>query len=138
MDPLSVVASCLALITAVQKSARFVTSFVVTYQDARQDLAAVSHELLDLEMTLHILKSNSEAKQQTELPENMHQRICDVMGNCTSVLAELDALLQRYDDSRSTSAMRWALSGRRDVEKIRSSLGTHKAALSLITQVTTL
>lgn len=114
------------------------TSFVVTYQDARQDLAAVSHELLDLEMTLHILKGNSKVKHQSTLPENMHQRICDVMGNCTSVLSELDALLQSYDSSRSTLAMRWALSGRKDVEKIRSSLDTYKAALSLIMQVTTL
>ncbi|KAF2188990.1 hypothetical protein K469DRAFT_684254 [Zopfia rhizophila CBS 207.26] len=138
MDPLSIAASCLTLITAVGNSTRCITNFVVSCRDARQDLTATSHELSDLDMTLHILKDDTEASGPNHLPEDLRQRICDIMGNCYSVLVELEALLKKYDGAGLDRAARWALSGRKDAEKIRSSIEAHKGALGLVVEATTL
>ncbi|CAI6339555.1 unnamed protein product [Periconia digitata] len=138
MDPLSIAASCLTLIAAVGNSTRYITNFVVSCRDARQDLAAISRELSDLDMTLHILKDDTQANGPNQLPEDLRQRICDIMGNCKSVLVELETLLGKYDGAGLERAARWALSGRKDAEKIRSSLGAHKGALGLVVEATTL
>lgn len=95
MDPLSITTGCLALITVVGNSVRCITDFAVRCRDAGQDLAAMSRELSDLDMTLHILKDNTEANGPDQLPENLRQRICDIIENCNSVLVELEALLKK-------------------------------------------
>jgi hypothetical protein len=98
----------------------------------------MSRELVDLDMTLHILKDDTEAKGPDYLPEGLRRRISDIMENCNSVLVELEALLNRYDSAGLNRATRWALLGRKDAEKIRSSLEAHKGALSLVVEATTL
>jgi hypothetical protein len=138
MDPLSIAASCITLIAAVGNCARCITNFAVSCRDARQDLAAMSRELSDLDMTLHILKDDTEANGPNQLPDDLRQRICDIIENCNSVLVELKALLNRYDSAGLHRATRWALSGRKDAEKIRSSLKAHKGALGLVVEATTL
>ncbi|KAF8812033.1 hypothetical protein BYT27DRAFT_7183189 [Phlegmacium glaucopus] len=65
MDPLSLTTSCLALLSAVSTATQFVTDFVVSYREARNDIAAVSRELSDLDITLHILKHEAETSKRT-------------------------------------------------------------------------
>ena len=60
------------------------------------------------------------------------------MENCNSVLVELEALLKRDDGAGLDRAARWALSGRKGAEKIRSSLEAHKNALDLVVEASTL
>lgn len=138
MDPLSVATACITLIAAVGSSTRYIKNFVVSCRDARQDLAAMSRELSDLDMTLHILKDDTEANVPGQLPNNLRRRICDIIENCNSVLLDLQALLKKHDGAGLDRAARWALSGRKDAEKIRSSLQAHKGALSLVVEATTL
>lgn len=138
MDPISIATSCLALIAAVKSSARCITDFVASCLYARQDLAVVSRELSDLDVTLHILKNDTEANGPNRLPEGLRQRICDIMGNCNSVLVELEALVKKYDGAGPRRVAQWSLSGRKDAEKIRASLEAHKGALGLVVEATTL
>ncbi|KAJ3563343.1 hypothetical protein NP233_g9000 [Leucocoprinus birnbaumii] len=138
MDPISITTSCLALISAVTGGARCITEFVVNCRDARRDLAAVSRELSELEMTLHILKNDTDGNKRNQLPEKLCKPICDIMQNCLGVLSELQVLLKRYDGQGLDRAARWAISGKKDAEKIRASLEAHKGALSLVVEATTL
>jgi hypothetical protein len=138
MEPLSIATGCITLITVVGNCTRCITNFAVSCRDARKDLAAMSRELSDLDMTLHILKDDTEPNGRNRLPEDLRQRICDIMENCNSVLVDLQALLNRYDKAGLDRATRWALSGRKDAEKIRSSLRAHKGALGLVVEATTL
>jgi hypothetical protein len=138
MDPLSITTGCITLITVVAKCVSCVKDFAVNCRDARQDLAAMSRELSDLDMTLHILKDDTGEDGPRKLPQNLRQRICDIMENCNSVLVELKALLDRYDGAGLDRSARWALSGRKDAQKIGSSLKAHKEALSLVVEAITL
>ena len=88
MDPLSITAGCIALITTVQSCVRFITDFATSCRDARHDLTAISHELSDLDMTLHILKDGTDANGLNQLPDNLRRRICDIIENCNGVLVE--------------------------------------------------
>lgn len=138
MDPLSLTTACLALLSAVSKGTRFITDFVVSCREARNDIAAMTRELSDLDLTLHILKHGAEANELNHLPGDLRQYICDIMMNCTTVLGDLEALLRKYQGSGLDRATKWAFSGRKEVEKICESLEKHKRALSLMVEATTL
>lgn len=138
MDPLSIATGCITLIVAVSDCTRCITNFVVRCRDARQDLAAMSRELSDLDMTLHILKNDTETNEPNQLPDSLRHRIRDIMDNCNGALSELQVLLSKYDSAGLQSSTRWAISGKKDAEKIRCSLQAHKGALSLVVEATTL
>ncbi|KAH8652154.1 hypothetical protein BX600DRAFT_553601 [Xylariales sp. PMI_506] len=138
MDPLSITTGCVGLIATVAHTTKCITKFVVDCRDAQKDLAAVSRELSDLEMTLHILKNDVDTNKSNQLPENLRKRICAIMGNCDSVLGDLDKLITKYEGGGIERNARWALSGKKEVDKIRSSLEAHKSALSLVVEATTL
>lgn len=138
MDPISITTSCLALISAVTEGARCITDFVVSYRDARRDLAAVSRELSELEMTLHILRNDTDENGPNQLPDTLRLRICDIMENCNGVLGDLKRLIKKYDGPGLDRPAAWAISGKKDAEKIRASLEAHKGALGLVVEATTL
>jgi Fungal N-terminal domain of STAND proteins len=138
MDPLSLTTTCFALLSAISNGTRFVTDFVVSFREARNDIAAVSRELSDLDLTLHILKHGAEENELNHLPRELRQHIHDIMMNCTTVLADLEAVLRKYQGPGLDRAAKWAFSGRKEAEKIRECLEEHKRALSLGVEATTL
>jgi hypothetical protein len=138
MDPFSLTVGCISLISAIASVSRSVTNFVLSCRDARQDLAAVSRELSELDMTLHILKADTEAKGPHQLPNDLRRHVRDIMENCSNILSDFEELLRRYEGRGLDRAARWALSGRKDAEKMRSSLAAHKGALSLVVEAMTL
>ena len=138
MEPLGITAACLGLLSAISTGTRFITDFVVGCREAHNDIAAVSRELSDLNITLHILKHEAEASELNQLPDDLHQHIHYIMGNCTTVLVDLEALLRKYQGPGLDRAVNWTLSGQKEAEKIRGSLEAHKRALGLVVELTTL
>jgi hypothetical protein len=138
MDLLSITAAALALLSAVSKATNFVTDFVINCHEARNDIAAMSRELSDLNIIIHILKQRAEASELDQLPKDLRQHIHDIMVNCTTVLNDLEALLGKYQGRGLDRAAKWALSGRKEAEKIHVSLEAHKRALGLVVETTTL
>ena len=138
MDPISIATGCLSLLSAVSNGIRIATDFVVSCREARNDITAMSRELSDLDITLHILKDEAETNELNQLPEDLRQHIHDIMVNCTTVLIDLEALLRKYKGLGLDRAAKWALSGRKEAEKLRVALEGQKRALSLVVEATTL
>ena len=138
MDPLSITTACLSLLSAISTATHLVIDFIITCREARDDITAVSRELSDLDITLHILKHEAEANELKQLPEGLRQYIRDIMANCTTVLADLEALLRKYQGTGLDISTKWALFGCKEAKKIRVSLEVHKRTLSLVVETTTL
>jgi hypothetical protein len=132
MDPLT------ACLTLLSNATRFATDFVVGCREARNDIAAVSRELSDLDITLHILKHGAESAELNQLPEDLRQYIHDITLDCTTVLRDFEALLRQYQGPGLERAVKWTLSGRQEAEKIRVSLEAQKRTLGLVVETTTL
>ncbi|KAF8812034.1 hypothetical protein BYT27DRAFT_7183190 [Phlegmacium glaucopus] len=60
------------------------------------------------------------------------------MVNCNTVLIDLEALLRKYQGPGLDRTAKWALFGRKEVDKIRVSLEVHKRTLGLVVEATTL
>ena len=138
MDPLSITTGCLSLLSAISTSTRLVIDFIVSCREARDDITAVSRELSDLDITLHILKHEAEADDLKRLPKDLRQHIRDIMVNCTAVLTDLDALLREYQGTGLDHGAKWTLFGCKEAKKIRASLEVHKRTLTLVVEATTL
>jgi len=138
MDPLSITTTCLALLSAISTGIRSIKDFVVGCREAHNDIAAVSRELSDLDITLHMLQHGVEASESNQLPENLRQHTRDIMANCNIVLIDLEALLRKYQCPGLGRAANWTLSGRKEAEKMRVSLEAHKRALGLVVDAVTL
>jgi hypothetical protein len=138
MDPLSITTACLSLLSAISTATHLVMDFIVSCREARDDISAVSRELSDLDITLHILKHEAEANELKHLPEDLRHHTRNIMVNCNTVLTDLDVLLREYQGTGLVHATKWALVGCKEAQKVRASLEVHKRTLSLVVEATNL
>ena len=129
MDPFSTTATCVALIATVLSASSKTVTFIRECRGARSEVQAVSGELHVLSTVLNVLKDET-------LPASLEQSIQSILENCNSVISDIVKLLENHRGaSRADRAARWALSGRSDANKLRSTLEAHRSALNLALEV---
>ncbi|KAF4213867.1 hypothetical protein CNMCM5878_009929 [Aspergillus fumigatiaffinis] len=138
MDPFSVAIGCVSLLDAVTRLSHSVTNFVVGFRDAQKDLAAVTRELSDLDLSLQILKADTDPKQSYELPNDLRRYVCGIMQNCRIDVTDFEASLHEYGKEGLNQRAKWAISGRIEAQKIRTALAAHKGALNLAAETISL
>ena len=135
MDPLSITAACSGLLGAVTDLSTQITKFVSSVRDARRDIDAVSRELTSLALCLETLRDNS---LTNEFPNKIIGNLLSVLGNCNVVVKDIADLLARLHASISGGRIQWTISGRDEVNRLRSSLESHKSALEIALELMTL
>ena len=137
MDPLSITLACISLTTAAAKTTVAVQGFVRTFRESRQDLAAVTRQLGELNMIIDLLKdeSNTADDQQTQMPDSLKSQICGMLASCAGVLAELDVIVEKHKSGSFGSAARWTLRGKEEVAALQKRLSEHIAALNIALEV---
>lgn len=131
MDPLSITASCFTLAATITRVSYQVTEFVREVRDARSDLDAVARELLSIKTVLEILADDAKDPAQNNFPPTLGRQVTGILANCNDVVAQIERLLSSYQGSRLTKGTKWALNGRGDAGKLRSTLEAHKTALDI-------
>ena len=131
-DPLSITASCVALVTAVLNTSKVVTGFIRDVREARGDLDAVSRELSSLTTILELLKEDTTEENSTLIPKTLKIQITGILVNCTSVVSSIKYELYKPDKSRMEKIAYWTLGGGKgEMAKLRSTLEAHKTALDI-------
>ncbi|KAF1997400.1 hypothetical protein P154DRAFT_284813 [Amniculicola lignicola CBS 123094] len=132
MDPLSISATCFALVGAIGNVSLTVNSFVRGVRDARSDLDAVSRELGSLRTVLELLGDDAEQYGGTHNATTLEKQVLDILKNCDITIYTIDKELKRYGDGKKfTKGVMWTVNGRGDMLKLRSNLEAHRAALDL-------
>ena len=134
MEPLSIATGCIGLISTIGTTSSLLTSFVCNYRAVRNDLDDISRNLTSIQNALNLLKDKIGANDEA-IPEILRMPIVSHIGNCRRAVEELDKLRRRYTGGRITQAAVWAITGKKDAEKLRLSLAEHKATLNLTLQV---
>lgn len=133
MDPVSITASCLALLSAAVKTSIAVTTFVRGCRDARADLTSVSGELTQLQLVLELLKDDTDVSDDRILPEPLQRQILSIIASCSAVLDSINQVLQKYGGK--TGAAKWTVMGKTEVAGLRMSLEAHRGSLSLVLEL---
>jgi hypothetical protein len=137
MDPLTIAGSCIGLLGTITKLAFSIRNFVGQIRDARTDMDAVSQELASLSLRIQMLSEDS-SDCAIQYPSGLEKNILAVLRNCDLVAVEMETLLERMAPKNLGRKIRWAVSGRDDMEKLRSRLQAHKTSIEIALEVTSL
>jgi hypothetical protein len=85
MDPLSITATCIALVSTITKTSLLVGGFVKDVRAARSDLDGVSRELLSLKTVLELLADDVTDSTNESFPQTLQKQITGIIGNCTGL-----------------------------------------------------
>lgn len=128
MEPLSITAACTTIVANVAKLIIDINTFVTSVRDARADMAAVNRELSSLSFSLSILQEDA---SKVAYPENMEKNLLGILQNCDLSTTEMKALLEKLSSMKLGRRVQWAVEGRAEMNKLRSSLEAHKSAIEI-------
>jgi hypothetical protein len=131
MDPLSITAGCVGIISGVASTSKLISQFVRRVRDAKSDLAATAARLSELEMTIGIIQDDFGEENDTasRVPDTILIQTRSVLGSCNKIIAELNELLAKYDSGRRRVPLNWALSGHGEVVALNRELEAHGRTL---------
>ncbi|KAF4624306.1 hypothetical protein G7Y89_g13867 [Cudoniella acicularis] len=138
MEPLSITATCLGLVSTITKTSWAVIGFVKDVRAARSDLDGVSRELLSLKTVLELLADDVTESTNEFFPQTLQKQITGIVTNCTEVVIDIEQTLKKHEGSKLSKAAQWVAFGKSDVVKLQSSLEAHKSALEIALDMVTL
>ncbi|KAK4185120.1 hypothetical protein QBC35DRAFT_440076 [Podospora australis] len=133
MDPLSIAASCIALLEIVGKTASTVTTFSRGCREARSDLTAVAGELSQLQLVLELLKHDIAVVDTQIIPESLQTQALAIIKNCSAVISAIETTIEKC--SGTSGAVRWVSHAKTEVKGLRGSLEAHRASLNLVLEL---
>ncbi|KAK4446148.1 putative group protein, partial [Podospora aff. communis PSN243] len=130
MDPLSITTACVGLLGAVGGTSTKIVTFIRGCRDAQADLACVLEELSQLQLVIELLRDDDDINNNHVFPEPLRSRVSDLLSNCLAILGNIDTVLNKY--TGTAGAAKWVMFGKDDIVVLRTSLETHRGALSLM------
>ena len=130
MDPVSITAGCLGLITAITNLSLKATSFVRAVRQSRSDIDGVNRELASLNFVLELLIEDNQS-ESIPVSGNLGGHISGIVENCITVVKDVESTLQTFQETSLRTNISWAASGREDVAKLLRSIQAHNSALQL-------
>jgi Fungal N-terminal domain of STAND proteins len=124
---------CIDLIASIIQLTAQIVSFVSSVRDARRDVEAVSRELIPLSLCLGVLRDDSTS---IHYPDGLRQSLLAMLKNCDIVRKDMSNLLNKLSSANTARRIQWTTTGRDDMNKLRSSLESHKSALDIAPDLT--
>jgi hypothetical protein len=135
MEPFTVTTGCIALLAVVGQLSVQITTFVSSIKHARRDMDAVSRELASLSLCLEMLRDNS---RNITYPNGFRDNLTGVLENCTSVTKEIEAMLRKLSSANLGRRLHWTFKEKGEIDRLRSSLESHKSTLEIALDMTSL
>jgi hypothetical protein len=104
---------------------------VSKFRDAQRDLDAVTAELEPLKFALEFF----EHEVGTLDDEAKGVPVAGILGNLEGVVKQIATCLSKEGEMRLARRIRWALSGREEMERLRCSLEAYESTLDLALDV---
>ena len=129
-DPLSIAASCIAVMTAVGQTTRLVRDFVRTYRNARTDLVRLSQETSGLDLILQSLHDIvSDGTGIAGVPPQVLEQLDTIIRDCGSILDNIQAVLDGFVGTWAETT--WVLTGKKKIADQVVLLEANRKALDL-------
>jgi hypothetical protein len=122
MDPLTITTTCISVVGRIGKASVAIASFVHQYREAQQDMEAIHHELGSLKFVLQIISEDTSGGKEQGLRPRLIKQIRGMLTDCDDVLIQIIQELSKYSEGGAVGKSQWVLSGREDMNKLRSTL----------------
>lgn len=123
MDPLSITTACLGALGTISKVSLEIPLFISGVREARKDMEGVLRELTSLTLCLSALQDDA---QKVTFPATL----LGVVQSCDQIAGQIMGLLDKLKHTKS-GRIRWTLTEREEVNKLRSSLESHKSCIDV-------
>lgn len=130
MDPLSITASCAALLSSISKLSIQLSTFALEIRDARKDIEAVQRELSSMKLCLEMLH-NDVINSNFDYPFSLQKKLVDIVHNADSVAVEISQMLRKMSSTSIGRKIQWSLMVRSEMDKLKSNLESHKSAIEI-------
>lgn len=134
MDPLSITASSVALLTSISKLSVQITTFILEVRDARKDLDAVQRELSSMKLCLEALR-NGIIDTRLKYPQSLQEKLVAIISNADSVIAEMSQMLTKMSSLNIGRKIQWSLLARTEMDRLRLNLESHKSTIEIALEV---
>jgi hypothetical protein len=135
MEPLSIAAACSTLLNNLAPLSIKFAAFVGSIQDAREEMDASLRELSSLSLCLRTLRDTS---ANVRYPEAFHGDLLAIIGHCDVVAKQMLNLLDKLSSRNLFRRIQWSAMSKSKMNQLRSSLESHKVALALALNMTTM
>lgn len=126
MDPLSITVAAVSLVAGIRTLLVSVNDFARKVRDAQSDIDLVKNELESVQYTLKFLTDND-----LIVPQALTVQFSGIITQTRGIVDQIKTSIDEQSAARISRRIRWVVSGREDMEKLRSSLEQHKSALNL-------
>lgn len=144
MDPLSIIASSIAILELITTTSRSIASFIRSVRDSRSDLDEVDRELQSIRRILELLQEDLAAQDDDEakvgVPSLLGGQILGILQGCQAAITQVEGTVERCRNSINRSAgsqFIWALTGKADIQKCRDILEPNRRALEISVDILT-
>ncbi|KAK3326851.1 hypothetical protein B0H66DRAFT_170088 [Apodospora peruviana] len=131
MDPLSITSAAFDLAMGIAKASIAILGFSRDVRDASNDLDAISAELEALTTILDSLGHGNSRATSASIPDELVVRVNDALDGCSTVVEQIEENMKKYKRNKVFSKTSWAVFGRDDTQRLRTSLAAYRMALSL-------
>ena len=135
MDPFSVAAACVGTLAGITQLASQITTFILSLDDAKDDMQAVLVQLETVQSSLEQLRDES---TKVNYPEVLSRRFIDMVHNCDTVLSAMEQALDRVSKAKTSRRLQWTLTGKDEMAKLSIRLETHKTAVAVAVGIASL
>ncbi|KAJ6784626.1 hypothetical protein PWT90_04482 [Aphanocladium album] len=136
MDPLSIIASVLAIVTAGVQSAKSLKEAIQRYKTRNTTLLRLLAEVKDVENILHSLAQLLEATNQrpaASAETSLTELLCAPIERCTQLCGDFESAMGRFGGKSKTGFTDWAkmefMKG--DINQFMDTLAGYKATISV-------
>lgn len=136
MDPLSVIASVLAIVTAGVQSAKSLREAIQLYKTRDTTLLRLLAEVNDVENILDSLEKLLEAMKQppaAAAETSMTDLLCAPIERCAQLCGDFKIAMRRFSGKSKTGFLDWTRMEfmRGDINQFMDTLGGYKATISV-------
>lgn len=129
-DPFSIAAGVVGLVASIGKSILVINQFRQDVSEARRDLLRVAGELTSLRTTIEGLQEDF-VNDDVDVPSSLQENVVSIVTSCSRTVNDMEKLLLRLLDGKFRHKIEWAISGKPDMDKLRSNLEAHKISLNI-------
>ncbi|KAJ9663077.1 hypothetical protein H2198_001069 [Neophaeococcomyces mojaviensis] len=128
MDPLSVTAACVSLLSGLTTVSTKIRSLVIDAKNTSREVIALQNELDSLQRSLGIFYGGGLADGY---PVHLQSDLETIIRECQFVVREIDALLDKVVSSHVKQRIQWSFSVRDEVSRLHRNLEGHKSAITI-------
>lgn len=128
MDPLSITAACVGLLSGLTTVSTKLRSLTIDAKNTNKEVLALQNELDSFQRSLSVFYGSG---LTDEYPSHLRSDLSTIIRQCESVVNDIDALLLKVQPAHSRQQLQWSFGIRDEVSRLHRNLEGHKSAITI-------